>query len=156
MIKKSILFICAAFAAAYGSISETDYCQWVDTLIGSGGHGHVFVGACLPHGMVQIVPNNLTRGWDWCSGYHDSDSTIVGFTHTHLSGTGIADLGDIAFMPVCAGVPLTRGIAEDLASGYASTFRKEAQVVRPGYYSVMLDRYGIRAELTAHASEARK
>lgn len=128
---------------------DADYIQWVDPLIGSGGHGHVFVGASLPHGMVQLGPNNLTKGWDWCSGYHDADSTIVGFAHTHISGTGIADLGDILFMPVVGNIDFNQGTATDLTKGYVSTFDKRNQTVRPGYYSVVLDKYNITAELTA-------
>src|SRR5210317_1243385 len=79
---------------------ETEFTQFVDPLIGSGYHGHVFVGANVPFGAVQLGPNNQTQGWDWCSGYHYSDSLLIGFAHTHLSGTGIGDLGDILFMPV--------------------------------------------------------
>ena len=126
---------------------EEDYISYVNPLIGSGGHGHVFVGASLPHGMVQLGPNNLTQGWDWCSGYHDSDSTIIGFAHTHLSGTGIADLGDILFMPVTGQSNLQKN-TERVSSTYVSTFNKKNQEVRPGYYSVLLDRYDIKAELT--------
>lgn len=129
--------------------AEPNYLAYVDPLIGSGGHGHVFVGASVPHGMVQLGPNNLTKGWDWCSGYHDSDSTVVGFAHTHLSGTGIADLGDIALMPVTGAVKLQQGSADNLAAGYVSTFAKENERVEPGYYSVLLDKYAITAELTA-------
>src|ERR1700710_1862779 len=70
--------------------------QYVDPYIGTGFHGHVFVGASVPFGAVQLGPTNISEGWDWCSGYHISDSTIVGFQHTHLSGTGIGDLGDIS------------------------------------------------------------
>src|SRR5689334_228560 len=71
--------------------------QYVDPYIGTGFHGHVFVGASVPFGAVQLGPTNISEGWDWCSGYHISDSTIIGFQHTHLSGTGIGDLGDISF-----------------------------------------------------------
>ncbi|MFI3295302.1 MAG: glycoside hydrolase family 92 protein, partial [Rikenellaceae bacterium] len=78
---------------------DTDLTQWVDPHIGSGGHGHVFVGANVPHGMVQLGAMNISEGWDWCSGYHISDTTIIGFAHTHLSGTGIGDKGDLLFMP---------------------------------------------------------
>ncbi|HEY1112609.1 MAG TPA: hypothetical protein VGE66_03580, partial [Chitinophagaceae bacterium] len=74
--------------------------RFVDPFIGSSNHGHVFVGANTPFGAVQLGPVNMSQGWDWCSGYHYSDSTIVGFSHTHLSGTGIGDLGDILLMPV--------------------------------------------------------
>lgn len=133
------------------SLSIKDYTKYVDPLIGTGGHGHVFVGASLPHGMVQLGPNNLSKGWDWCSGYNDSDSTIIGFAHTHLSGTGIADLGDILFMPVTGKVNPFKGTSSNLSSGYASLFSKQNQVVQPGYYSVILDKYQIKAELTTTA-----
>lgn len=126
--------------------TNKDYTAYVNPLIGSGGHGHVFVGASVPHGMVQLGPNNLSKGWDWCSGFHDSDSTIIGFAHTHLSGTGIADLGDILLMPVTN----LECDADSLpASRYASLYAKERQQVRPGYYSVFLDKYQVKAELTA-------
>lgn len=126
--------------------TNKDYTTYVNPLIGSGGHGHVFVGASVPHGMVQLGPNNLSKGWDWCSGFHDSDSTIIGFAHTHLSGTGIADLGDILFMPV---TDLACDADSLPASRYASLYTKERQEVSPGYYSVLLDKYQIKAELTA-------
>lgn len=127
-------------------INDVDYVSFVEPLIGSGGHGHVFVGASVPHGMIQLGPNNQTKGWDWCSGYHDSDSTIIGFAHTHLSGTGIADLGDIILMPA-VNVKDSAGCLP--FSSYVSTFNKEKEVVVPGYYSVFLNRSEIKAELTA-------
>ena len=83
--------------------SLTDY---VDPLIGSGGHGHVFVGANVPFGLLQAGPTSVTEGWDWCSGYHESDSTVIGFSQTHLSGTGCGDLLDLNIMPV-VGTDLT-------------------------------------------------
>ena len=110
--------------------------QLVNPRIGTGGHGHVFVGANVPFGMIQLGPNEHTRGWDWCSGYHESDSVIIGFGHMHLSGTGIGELGDVAFLPV-----LDKGQREVL-------FSHRAERVRPGYYSVMLDNH-IHVELTA-------
>lgn len=125
--------------------SSIDYICYVDPLIGSGGHGHVFVGASIPHGMVQLGPNNLSKGWDWCSGFHDSDSVIIGFAHTHLSGTGIADLGDILFMPVTHLEDNTEFLP---TSRYASLYSKECQEVTPGYYSVLLDKYQVKVELT--------
>lgn len=128
---------------------QRNYVALVDPLIGSGGHGHVFVGASVPHGMVQLGPNNLSKGWDWCSGYHDSDTTIVGFAQTHLSGTGIADLGDIIFMPV---VNVKDRKVEDttsVARYYHSTFSKQKEKVSPGYYGVQLSKYQIDVELTA-------
>jgi predicted alpha-1,2-mannosidase len=148
----SVFVIVAILGACSGQKQNTitqNYVKYVDPLIGSGGHGHVFVGASVPHGMVQVGPNNLTKGWDWCSGYHDSDSTIIGFAQTHLSGTGIADLGDIIFMP--ATNVSVKGLNDTIsfANSYVSTFKKSNQVVFPGYYSVYLDRYAVKAELTA-------
>lgn len=130
-------------------LDNHQYVDFVNPLIGSGGHGHVFVGASVPHGMVQLGPNNLTKGWDWCSGYHDSDSTIIGFAQTHLSGTGIADLGDIIFMPVGELTPRPKNDTASYAKTYFSTFDKTSEVVKPHYYKVKLKRYQIEAELTA-------
>ncbi|RZK60746.1 MAG: glycoside hydrolase family 92 protein [Pedobacter sp.] len=126
-----------------------DLAGLVNPLIGSGSHGHVFVGASVPHGMVQLGPNNLGKGWDWCSGYHDSDSTIIGFAQTHLSGTGIADLGDLIFMPVGNLAPRPANDTTRFAKSYFSTFDKNSEVATPGYYKVRLKRYDIIAELTA-------
>jgi len=127
----------------------TQLTKYVDPFIGTGFHGHVFVGANVPFGAVQLGPTNLSEGWDWCSGYHYSDSTITGFSHTHLSGTGIGDLGDISVMPVIGEVKLVKGKAGDEQSGYYSLFSHKEEVARPGYYSVQLKRYHIKAELTA-------
>ena len=110
----------------------------VDPLIGTGGHGHVFVGANVPHGMISVGPNNETLGWDWCSGYHDTDSTIIGFAQNHLSGTGVADLGEILLMPYL-GEPTFEAVV----------FDKKEQTVKPGYYSVKLMDGAISVELTA-------
>ncbi len=123
--------------------------QYVDPYIGTGGHGHVFLGANVPFGMVQLGPTQITHGWDWCSGYHYSDSTIVGFGHMHLSGTGIGDLGDISFMPVLGEVKLAKGTLPDPRSGLYSFFSHEKETTKPGYYAVHLDRFGIDVELTA-------
>jgi predicted alpha-1,2-mannosidase len=121
--------------------------QFVDPTIGSGGHGHVFVGASVPFGAVQIGPNNITMEWDWCSGYHHSDTSIIGFAHTHLSGTGIGDLGDILIMPVTS---LNEFTSENLeAKNRLSTFSHKSETVQPSYYSVHLDKYDIDVELTA-------
>ncbi len=123
--------------------------SYVDPLIGTGDHGHVFIGANVPFGAVQLGPTQFSEGWDWCSGYHYSDSTIIGFQHTHLSGAGSADLGDISLMPVCGEVKLTRGNLEDSESGIYSKFTHERETARAGYYSVNLDRFNIDVELTA-------
>ena len=130
--------------------AEADLLQYVDPFIGSGFHGHVFVGASVPFGMVQLGPNNIDKGWDWCSGYHYSDSICIGFSHTHLNGTGCGDMGDVMVMPMTE-VNVKRGNQDDISSGYASYYRHETEEAHPDYYSVMLDRYDIKAELTATA-----
>ncbi|MDR1414622.1 MAG: GH92 family glycosyl hydrolase [Odoribacteraceae bacterium] len=125
------------------------YTRYVDPHIGSGGHGHVFVGANVPFGLVQLGPTSIPNGWDWTSGYHISDTTVIGFSHMHLSGTGIGDLGDITFMPVSGDVTLARGHAADQQSGNWSYFSRKNERARPGYYATRLDRFGIDVELTA-------
>ncbi len=142
---------CSIFAQTKKSAGARDLTQYVDPYIGTGFHGHVFMGANVPFGAVQLGPVNLSEGWDWCSGYHISDSTIVGFSHTHLSGTGIGDLGDIAIMPVTGNVTFAKGNTNDPQSGFVSLFSHKDEVAKPGYYAVFLQRYGIKAELTATA-----
>ncbi|AHJ98434.1 GH92 family glycosyl hydrolase [Hymenobacter swuensis] len=128
---------------------ESSLTRYVDPYIGTGFHGHVFLGANVPFGGVQLGPVNVTEGWDWCSGYHYSDSTIVGFSHTHLSGTGIGDLGDVTVMPTTGPVRVTEGRVKTPDRGLISTFSHKEEEARPGYYAVRLKRYDIRAELTA-------
>lgn len=113
------------------------YTQYVNPLIGTGGHGHVFLGANVPFGYVQLGPTEPTRGWDWCSGYHASDTIIVGFGHQHLSGTGIGELGDVAFLPVSC------------CKQTEVKFAHESENVAPGYYSVKLKDPNVLVELTA-------
>ena len=113
-----------------------DFTSFVDPYIGTGGHGHVFLGANVPYGMVQLGPSQEVKGWDWCSGYHYSDTTLLGFSHTHLSGTGIGDLGDILFFPAL-------NVEDTIA-----TFSHKNETARPGYYKVLIDDNGIEAELT--------
>ncbi|MCM1197291.1 MAG: GH92 family glycosyl hydrolase [Clostridium sp.] len=141
----------AALVACSGASVEENFTQYVDTHIGTGGHGHVFVGANVPFGLVQLGPTSIPQTWDWCSGYHVSDSTVIGFSHTHLSGTGIGDLFDITVMPVTGDVTYARGTEEEPASGLWSYADRSREVSVPGYYSVPLTRYGITAELTATA-----
>jgi len=123
--------------------------KFVDPFIGTGGHGHVFIGANVPYGAVQLGPTELTEGWDWCSGYHYSDSLIIGFAHSHLSGAGSADLGDISFMPATGPVKLNRGTPDNEKTGFYSKFNHKSEVATPGYYQVHLDRYNIDVQLTA-------
>lgn len=122
---------------------------FVDPYIGSGGHGHVFVGASVPFGAVQLGPNNKKQGWDWCSGYHYSDSLLIGFSHTHLSGTGCPDLGDILLMPYNGKIKTERGEQENLTVSYAARYNHQDEQVSPGYYSVYIKKYGIKAELSS-------
>ncbi len=140
----------AVFAAlSCSSPPEGDVTAFVDPFIGTAAHGHVFPGATTPFGMVQLSPDNGTSGWDWCSGYHWSDSLIAGFSHTHLSGTGIGDLCDILFLPSMNEFSLTLpDSAASLAKLNRSWFSHEAEQARPGYYAVALAN-GINAELTA-------
>ena len=133
----------------FNVMEARDYVQYVDPYIGSGGHGHVFVGASVPFGAIQVGPQNIHKGWDWCSGYHDSDNTVIGFSHTHLSGTGAGDLGDITVMPVIGDVTYARGKASDQTSGLWSYADRSKEITHPGYYSVPLLRYNVLAELTA-------
>jgi len=134
---------------AKSKVQSSSLTQYVDPLIGSGFHGHVFVGASVPFGAIQLGPENISEGWDWCSGYHISDTTIIGFPHTHLSGTGIGELGDITFMPTTGPVKVAKGTAEHPETGFISTFSHADEKVKPGYYQVGLKRYGINVELTA-------
>ncbi|MFI3268122.1 MAG: glycoside hydrolase family 92 protein, partial [Rikenellaceae bacterium] len=124
------------------------FTSFVDPYIGTDYHGHVFLGANVPFGGVHLGPVNITFGWDWTSGYHYSDSTVIGFSHTRLSGTGIGDLSDVVFMPTVGETPMFKGTTENQASGYLSTFDRENEKVAPGYYSVLLDKYNIGVELT--------
>jgi len=123
--------------------------SYVDLKIGTGAHGHVFIGANVPFGMVQLGPTSIPQEWDWVSGYHDSDSTVIGFSHTHMSGTGIGDLFDITIMPVVGDVTYSRGNESDQTSGLWSYADRSSEIARPGYYSVPLERYNVLAELTA-------
>ena len=127
-------------------VSYTDY---VNPMIGTSGHGHTFPGATVPFGLVQLSPDTYNAGWDWCSGYHYSDSSIMGFSHTHLSGCGRGELLDVLMMPTTGAIKFNPGSRENPDSGYRSRFSHKTEIAKPGYYSVMLDNYGIKAELTA-------
>ena len=125
--------------------------SYVDPFIGTGGHGHVYPGATVPFGMVQLSPDQGKGGWDWIAGYNWEDSILVGFSHTHLSGTGIGDLLDVLVMPVTEVIPID-GVYEDRFDGPArSRFSHETEKASPGYYSVYLEDQEIQAELTSSA-----
>lgn len=121
---------------------------YVDPFVGTGGHGHTFPGATMPFGMVQLSPDTRLTGWDGCSGYHYSDDIVYGFSHTHLSGTGISDYGDILLMPTAGDVRLNALGARGAADGYASRFSHRNERAAAGFYSVKLDDENILAELT--------
>lgn len=128
--------------------AASDVTRHVNVFIGTGGHGHTYPGATLPHGMVQLSPDTYDREWDWCSGYHYSDSSIMGFSHTHLSGTGVGDLMDVLVMPGTGAAHLEPGTRENPDEGYRSRFSHSDEKAMPGYYSVLLKDYQIKAELT--------
>ena len=125
--------------------SPVDY---VNPFIGTGGHGHTYPGAILPFGMVQLSPDTRKDSWDGCSGYHYSDDFIFGFSHTHLSGTGVGDYGDIRFVPTIGELQTIPGISENPDSGYGSKFSHNNEKATAGYYSVELDN-GVDVELTS-------
>jgi len=131
------------------SAGTDDPTQFVRIAIGTGGHGHTFPGATVPFGMVQLSPDTYNDGWDWCSGYHYSDTSIMGFSHTHLSGTGCADMLDVLLMPGTGPAKTNPGTREKPEEGYRSRFNHGDEVAEPGYYSVILRDYQIRAELSA-------
>lgn len=123
--------------------------KYVNPLIGTDGHGHTYPGATLPFGAVQLSPDTDIEGWDWCSGYHYSDKSIMGFSHTHLNGTGCSDYGDIMLMPTTGEPAFIPGSKEKPEEGYRSKFSHANEVAKAGYYSVLLDKYKIKVELTA-------
>ncbi|MFT5757615.1 MAG: putative alpha-1,2-mannosidase [Alteromonadaceae bacterium] len=162
-MKKIITIIASVLLLGFGCTSDnktanehasqddkaTDVLNYVDPFIGTGGHGHTFPGATVPFGMVQLSPDNLTKErWDWTSGYHYSDQTLLGFSHTHLSGTGVGDLLDILVMPFVSTYP--ENSQNDVKHLYARYDKKNEQA-SAGYYSVYLEKEDIKAELTSTA-----
>lgn len=133
-----------AFAAAFtlcAQNSKTDLLSYIDPFIGTDAHGHTYPGPVAPFGMVQLGPDTRLEGWDGCSGYHFSDTIVYGFSHTHLSGTGVGDYCDILFMPFTGKASLKN-------TEYASPFKKKQETATAGYYSVFLEKDKIKAELT--------
>ncbi|MGA2302513.1 MAG: GH92 family glycosyl hydrolase [Candidatus Acidiferrum sp.] len=139
----------SASTPSSASLVSEDVTQFVKIAIGTGGHGHTFPGATMPFGMVQLSPDTFDEGWDWCSGYHYSDSSIMGFSHTHLSGTGASDMLDILLMPGTGPAKTLPGARENPGEGYRSRFSHDDEITEVGYYSVLLRDFHIRAELTA-------
>lgn len=138
----------SVLTACSDSGQKKDYLSYVDPFIGTGEHGHVFLGASVPFGAIQAGPQNIHKGWDWCSGYHYSDSIIIGFSHTHLSGTGCADLGDILLMPYVGEIRTRRGEQNDILNSCSSYYEHDNEACSPDYYVLTMDN-GIKAELTA-------
>ena len=141
--------VAQADVAAAMEAGAEDLTKQVKIAIGTGGHGHNYPGATVPFGMVQLSPDTYNEGWDWCSGYHYSDSSIMGFSHTHLSGTGGSDMLDFLLMPGTGPTKLFPGDRQNPGEGYRSRFSREDEIAEPGYYSVVLRDYEIRAELSA-------
>lgn len=122
--------------AACSQAPRTDsLTQYVDMRIGTGGHGHVFMGANVPYGAVQLGPTSIPQSWDWTSGYHISDTTVIGFSHTHLNGTGIGDLFDVTVMPVVGQVTYARGTEDDRSRACgrisATPMKRPARAITP-------------------------
>ena len=145
---------CSVVAFAQSSVIER-----VNPIIGTNGMGHTFPGACVPFGLVQLSPDTDTiphnvdgkyqpRAYEYCAGYQYKDSSIVGFSHTHFSGTGHSDLGDILIMPTTGALKLNPGTATNPDGGYRSRYSHNTEVSKPGYYEVLLSDYGVKAQLT--------
>ncbi len=147
--KKTVIAISVLICATLYSQSKFKYINYVNPFIGTSGHGHTYPGPTTPFGLVQLSPDTGVEGWDWSSGYHYSDSSIIGFSHTHLSGTGIGDMADILIMPTTGKLQLQPGTRKNPDSGYRSRFTHDKEYAKPGYYKVHLADYNVDAELTA-------
>jgi predicted alpha-1,2-mannosidase len=152
---RQILFLTLSALVLFGCGSDKEQLpsinayQKVNLFIGTGGHGHTYPGATMPFGMVQLSPDTRLEGWDGCSGYHYTDSIIYGFSHTHLSGTGVGDYGDVLLMPTQGKVQFDNGYKTGVENGYASWFDKKTEKASPGYYEVNLAEHDIDVRLTA-------
>ena len=145
----SIVFIACQSQSKHEQDQPKGVLAYVNPFIGTGGHGHTFPGATVPFGMMQLSPDTRLEGWDGCSGYHYSDSIIYGFSHTHLSGTGVSDYGDLLLMPSQGEIYFDNGYKSNSAQSYRSTSRKETERATPGFYQVTLDKHAIDVELVA-------
>jgi len=145
----SLLLLAACTGPAPKAVQEDRLTDFVDPFIGTGFHGHTYPGAAYPFGQIQLSPDNGTQGWDWCSGYHYSDSIVAGFSHLHLSGTGIGDLADISFLPVTSEVIFQKDEKNaDFVARYAGKYKHNQETAKPGYYAVTLKNNGVKAEFT--------
>lgn len=150
-MRKILLILTAHFLVLSVAAQTRDFTRWVNPFIGTGGHGHTFPGVTLPFGMVQLSPDTRLDNWDGSSGYHYSDDIIYGFSHTHLSGTGIPDGCDILLMPTVGEPSFFAKAGDKAVNGDASKFSHATEKAEPGYYSVRLDDDGILAEMTSTA-----
>ena len=140
-----LFFSCTRESKTTNTLSEKKLINYVNPFIGTGGHGHTYPGATMPFGMMQLSPDTRLDGWDGCSGYHYSDEYIYGFSHTHLSGTGVSDYGDILLMPTNT-INFNNGA--NGKKGYRAHFSHANEIAEPGYYKVKLDTTNIEVELT--------
>ena len=140
-----LCFSCNNSESVTSALKEAPLINFVNPFIGTGGHGHTYPGATLPFGMMQLSPDTRLDGWDGCSGYHYSDTYIYGFSHTHLSGTGVSDYGDILIMPTNEAIFYN---GANRTKGYRAHFSHENETATPGFYSVHLDSTEIDVELT--------
>ena len=145
----AIMLLAACSQPVPQQIKEDRLTDFVDPFIGTAYHGHTYPGAAYPFGQIQLSPDNGTQGWDWCSGYHYSDSIVSGFSHLHLSGTGIGDLADISFLPVTSEVTFKEGEKNsDFVTRYAGKYIHSQEIAKPGYYAMTLKSNGVKAEFT--------
>lgn len=147
MMKTTLIIVSFLYSLAFISAQNSpSLSSYVNPFIGTGGTGHTFPGATLPHGMVQLSPDTRTEGWESCAGYYYSDKEILGFSHTHLSGTGVPDLGDILVLPF-TGTPQIQPYSNNKPY-IKSSIDKKTEQAKPGYYSVELQDSKIKAELS--------
>jgi len=149
IIKTFLLLAFFVLGACTDKTGYPDYTMLIDLFIGTNGHGHTFPGATLPFGMVQISSDTRWENLDGSSGYHYSDSTIMGFSQTHLNGIGAPEYCDVLFMPTVGKLQILPGDERDSKKDYRSAFNHKNEKASPGYYSVLLNDYNIKAELTA-------
>ncbi|MEI6678431.1 MAG: GH92 family glycosyl hydrolase [Mariniphaga sp.] len=149
VVSIALFMLVSCTTPASQEAKEQRLTDFVNPFIGTADHGHTYPGAAFPFGQIQLSPDNGTQGWDWCSGYHYSDSIVAGFSHMHLSGTGIGDLADISFLPVTAEVIFQdKEKNNEFVSRYAGKYSHDQEVAKAGYYAVKLKNNGVKAEFT--------
>jgi predicted alpha-1,2-mannosidase len=148
ILLSALLSACSFGRTEEKQVSDDIMNKYADPFIGTAYVGHTHPSASLPFSMVQVGPDTGTKGWEHCSGYYDADRSVIGFSHTHLSGTGASEMGDILVMPVTGDITFDPGTEENPDTGYRSRFRQVNEVAETGYYKTLLDDYGITAEMT--------